>query len=145
MIILTLVMVFFGGAEYKWRAVQAGPIIWQEAERQGVDPYLVAAIGWVESRWRSDIKSKTSDCGILQVNLHYTKFTCEELSVLRVGIREGISKMRYWERRFGKREKRKMQWVCHYNGGNVCEEKAMRYWRKVYRVFVRLKRLASVK
>jgi len=123
----------------------AGEAIWRIASEMNVDPLLVASIGWVETRWNPKIKSRTSDCGILQVNLRYTKFTCKQLQNIEIGVREGITKLKIWKARFSKKESRKKAWVCHYNGGNRCYTRAKRYARKVYRVFVRLKKLSSVK
>ena len=117
----------------------SGEAIWTIATEMGEDPYLVAAVGWVETRWNPNARSKTKDCGILQVHLRYTKYTCDELKDLKTGIREGITKLRYWRKRFEKRERRKMQWVCHYNGGNVCRKRAQGYGRSVYRMYRKLK------
>lgn len=127
------------------RVEKAGEAIWRIATEMDADPFLVAAVGWVETRWKPDIRSKTRDCGILQVNLRYTKFTCKELQVLDTGLREGIAKLQGWKRRFGKREKKKMLWVCHYNGGNVCEKRSLGYGRSVYRTYRKLKRTAAKK
>jgi hypothetical protein len=140
-------MILLGKSGYikEDRTRAAAEVIWEVSHQVHADPYFIAAIGWIESRWRADLRSKTSDCGILQVNLRYTKYTCQQLMELGTGVKVGISKIRYWERRFAKREPKKKQWICHYNGGNVCGEKSTRYGKAVYRIFVRLNRLAGVK
>lgn len=135
MIGLMIAMTMFSGGERVSRVLDAAPIMWSEAEAAGVDPYLVAAIGWVETRWNPNIKSRTNDYGIMQINLKFSKIGKEQLRLLRPNIRYSIKIMKYWEKRFGK------DWICHYNSGNRCYEKSRRYAKKVLRVMRALKKL----
>lgn len=114
----------------QWEAFVAAPVIWQEATRAGVDPYLVAAIAWKESRFTPSARSRTGDCGIMQVNPRWSPYNCVQLLDLRTGIRAGIQSMLYWRKRFGKREPN-YEWLCHYNSGNKCWRRSRAYARKV--------------
>lgn len=42
-----------------------------EAERQGLDPYIVCALVEVESVWKTEAKSNTGDYGLFQINRRY--------------------------------------------------------------------------
>jgi len=116
----------------QYRAYKAAPIIWEEAIAADVDPYLVAAIAWNESRLSPIAKSKTKDCGIMQVNTRWSPYTCKQLLNVRTCVKAGIRALLYWQKRFSKREPN-YQWTCHYNSGNKCNRRSLRYARKVRR------------
>ena len=126
MIIFLSAMMLFGGSKAD-RAIDAAPIMYEEATAAGVDPYLVAAIGWVESRWNPKIRSKTNDCGIMQINLKFSRFTCKQLFDLRTNIKSSVRIIKYWQNKHGK------DCLCHYNSGNKCYRRSRNYAKKVAR------------
>ena len=134
MIILLSAMMLLGGPKAH-RAVDAAPIIYQESLAAGVDPYLVASLAWVETRWNPRIRSKTNDCGMMQLNLKFSKFTCHQLFDLRTNVRAGIKAIKYWQKRFGK------DFLCHYNSGNKCYRRSRNYAKKIRRTMRKLRRM----
>jgi len=137
---LLAAMMIFGGPAKAWKASEAAPIIWEEAEKAGVDPYLAAAIAWRESGFSATAKSKTSDCGIMQINLKFSEHSCKELMDLRTNIRAGMKAIVYWKKRFGKRDK---LWICHYNSGNKCYRRSRNYAKRVLKTMRELKQLTQ--
>jgi soluble lytic murein transglycosylase-like protein len=108
---------------YLW---ETAVIIAEESRKGNVDPLLVTAIAYTESKFVTTAKSKSGCCGVMQVMPRYSKYTCKQLYNRRINIQEGIRKMNAWKARFGK------EWVCHYNGGNVCKGYAHKYARFVH-------------
>jgi soluble lytic murein transglycosylase-like protein len=135
---LLAAMMIFGGPAKAWRAMEAAPIIWNEAEKAGVDPYLAAAIAWRESGFSATAKSKTNDCGIMQINHRFSEHSCKELMNIKTNIRAGMKAIVYWRGRFGKRDK---LWICHYNSGNKCYRRSKNYAKRVLKTMRELKRL----
>ena len=138
---LLLAMLALGATEHvpESRIRTAAEVIWSESSNLKEDPYLVAALSWAESRWKPTVRSRSGDCGIMQVNKRWSQFTCDELMDIQTCVKEGITKLQAWKRRFGKRESKRFAWVCHYNGGNRCGKRAKYYARSVYRYYRRLK------
>ena len=122
--ILLLSMFCFGGSTYAVNATVVAPAIYGQSE----DPYLLAAMSWVESRWNPKAISKTGDCGLLQVNYRWSRYSCEELLDIHTNVKASISSIRYWRGRFGK------DWLCHYNSGNKCYRRSRNYAAKVRRI-----------
>ena len=135
---LLIAMILHGGPNYTWKAVISAPVIWEEAENSREDPYLIAALAWVESRWNPDIVSRTNDCGFMQTSARWSEYSCDELKDLTTGIRVGIGSIKYWRGRFGN------DWLCHYNSGNACYRRSRNYARKIRRVHRRLLRFGRM-
>ena len=114
------------------RVFFAAPIIWQEAQAADEDPYLIAAIAWHESAFSHTAKSNTADCGIMQINTKWSRHTCAQLTNIRTSIKAGIRALAYWRKRFAQAEPNYL-WLCHYNSGNKCYTRSIRYARKVRR------------
>ena len=121
------------------RVFASAPVIWEISITENIDPYLVASVAWVESRYSRTATSTTSDCGIMQINTRWSPYTCKQLVNLRTCIKAGIRALLYWRARFSKR-KPAYQWLCHYNSGNKCNSRSIRYARKVRRIHRLLKR-----
>ena len=132
---LLIAMVAFGGGPYTWRALEVAPAIWTQAGDE--DPYLLAAMAWVESRWNPRARSKTKDCGLLQTNIRWSKLTCAELMSTYVSVKTAAGSIRYWRKRFGK------DWLCHYNSGNQCWRRSRAYAAKVLRTMGKIRRMVK--
>ncbi len=135
--ILLCAMLLFGGDVYSWRAIEVAPTIWHEATRAGEDPYLVAAMAWVESRWHARAISHTDDCGLMQINRRWSKHSCQALLRLGTNTRAAMGSIKYWRGRFGD------DWLCHYNSGNKCYRRSRAYAAKVRRTARRLRRMVK--
>ena len=140
MAFLLVAMMVFAGPAKAGRAMEAAPIIWAEAEKAGVDPFLAAAIAWRESGFSATAKSKTGDCGFMQINQRFSEHSCEELMDLHTNIRAGVKAITYWRNRFGKRDK---LWICHYNSGNKCYRRSRNYAKRVLKTMKRLRQLTQ--
>ena len=128
---LLISMLIFGGSNYAEKAI----VVSQAIHGQGEDPYLLAAMSWVESRWNPQAKSSKGDCGLLQVNKRWSEYTCDELLDIKTNVKASINSIRYWRGRFGK------DWLCHYNSGNKCWRRSRNYAAKVRRIMKLLKEM----
>jgi soluble lytic murein transglycosylase-like protein len=136
---LLAIFLLAGTENVQWRAFNVGPTLWHEATTQNIDPYLAAAIAWKESRFSTTAHSKTGDCGVMQVNARWSKYSCDQLKNKTIGIKAGTHALLYWKRRFAKREPHH-QWLCHYNSGNKCWRRSRAYAKGVLRILKKLRR-----
>ena len=121
-----------------------GPIIWEESAAVGEDPYLVAAVSWVEGRWTHGKVSRTGDCGPMQVNPRWNKHTCKQLLDPRTGVRAGVGALQAWRKWVKRKRKRRNKlWVCHYNSGYKCVPRSRSYARAVLRTKKRLMKMSA--
>jgi len=122
------------------RVESVGPAIYREAVAAGEDPVLIAAVSYVETRWRN-ARSSAGACGVMQVIPRFSKWTCKQMRNTRVGVRAGIRAIKYWrdKRKKGKKYKG-VGWLCHYNSGNRCYRRSHGYARSVAYVAKRLRR-----
>ena len=127
-----------GTENVQWRAFNVGPTLWHEATAQNIDPYLAAAVAWKESRFSTTAHSTTGDCGVMQVNARWSKYTCTQLQNKRTGIKAGVQALLYWKKRFENRKPRH-RWLCHYNSGNKCWRRSKAYAHGVLRILRRLR------
>ena len=119
-----LISMMLFGPTYADRALEVGPAL----IGQGEDPYLLAAMAWVESRWNPKAMSSKGDCGLLQINKRWSKYSCDELLDLKTNVKAAVKAIAYWRGRFGK------DWLCHYNSGNKCYRRSRAYAAKVLRI-----------
>lgn len=107
------------------------------AFEQGVDPEIVIATSWVESRLTEGLVSYTGCChGPLQINPYYhcpnNRLRGCDLSFY------GVNALRRYRNLYDGREFTSplyriydfSHWgepLCHYNAGNVCNEQSRRY------------------
>lgn len=113
----------------------AEEIVWI-ASKRGVDPYLIAAIVQVESRFKRNAVSPTHDYGAMQVNgrtLRYLGYFPDELTdSFYIGIDAGAQVIKSLQMNNAKKD---LKWICKYNIGNQKSEATKRicdrYFKKV--------------
>jgi len=118
---------------------QITPIIVKEAQAQGLEPEMVAAVIQVESSWYPRAESEAGACGLMQVIPKWnpkpdgTLYTCEELKDPATGIKAGTTALRRWlDRASGDMHLA----LCAYNAGNTCFKKMRtNYVRRVMNVY----------
>ena len=108
------------------QAVQRIPVCVELAERaaeRGFDPALIVSMAMEESRMDSRARSRAGARGVLQA---IPKWHCPG------GVADGcdfvlagLNAIGAWIERFGG------DWLCHYNAGNVCGRRSLRYARRV--------------
>lgn len=96
---------------------------------EGIDPFIMAGMVWVESRWQPTAVSSANACGLTQVLPRYAKETCEELKDPSTSLRVGAQKLRIWS----KRGKGIEGGLACYNVGNRCanSSRGRRYSKRV--------------
>ena len=107
----------------------------ETAEEMGTDPSLAVAVGWVESKFFANAKSKIGALGPLQVLPQYhcpdkTAKGCEL-------IRAGVGALQKYVRKYANTKKVHngiKDALCHYSSGNKCTKQGRRYAAKVYRI-----------
>lgn len=109
-------------------------IIAEESHAAGVDPIMVTAIAYAESKFVTMAVSKSGCCGVMQVNPRFSTYDCKQLQDPRVGIKDGIRVIVRLKQRFGKK------WLCHYNVGNVCDDATHSYSRYVRWLYKKMRR-----
>lgn len=124
----------------------------EAAEAHGIDPFLVAAVMWVESDFRNLPVNKTNDRGLMQI--HWQKLnpkvgetwleglTKKDLMDPRKNIHAGVTELAY-VRRFCQRKGHTVDehhWWAHYLQGVVITSRGVRYGRKVFWRFRKLTR-----
>lgn len=103
--------VFLPGSE------QYASIISKEAQRAGIDPLLVSAVIYKESRFQEGRCSRGAH-GLMQIQ--FKSRSCAKLRLIdpRANIRRGIQLLVYWRgwwRRFHRRDG--YHWLLHFNQG----------------------------
>ena len=103
----------------------------EAAKASEIDPLILSAIIYYESRWVPTAVSRAGCCGLTQVHPKYSKVSCAELKNPVTAIFTGANSLRYW---IVKRNKKnyKTALAC-YNAGNACLSSAggARYSRSV--------------
>jgi len=120
------------------------PIVVKEAQLNGLEPELVAAVIQVESSWYPKAESNAGACGLMQVIPKWnpkkdgTLYTCEELKDPQTNIKAGTAALARWMKRAsGDRYLA----LCAYNAGNICFKKLrMNYVNRVMNVYHTIKR-----
>jgi len=107
----------------------------EAAEENNLEPSLLIALIRVESNWKTTAISPCRACGLTQVLVKYSKYSCRRLiRNPKLSIREGAKKLKYWIYTYGKGNVR--VGLCGYNAGFRCKGKhknkrGFRYARKV--------------
>jgi soluble lytic murein transglycosylase-like protein len=117
-----------------------------EAQRNSIDPALLAAVMYVESGFYKNVVSSAGACGLTQVIPKWTggpetkgiKYTCQQLKDPEISIKVGAQILSYNIRVYGKGNKDKG--LCFYNAGTRCIKdkrfyKRLGYVKKVKRVY----------
>ena len=97
----------------------------------GLDPFMLAALIYEESRWIPTAVSKAGACGLTQVLPRYSGgFTCEQLKDPSTSIRVGAQMLDRWVT--GRKRPVYKALAC-YNAGNVCEKstRARKYSNRI--------------
>jgi len=112
------------------------------SEEYNIDPVILTALIYVESRWNPKVKSKAGACGLTQVIPKFSrKFGYVGCSRLQkdpaLAIRKGAQILSYWI--YGYAKKNVTIGLCAYNAGYVCRGKnkskrGIYYARKVLRM-----------
>lgn len=125
-------------------------ITWEETEDSDIDPELVAAIMWTESRYRPRARNlRTRTIGLMQIApfwSHHFRIRRRRLFEPRVNIRTAVRILEINEsahasrcrRRFGRRYRRHHDILSHYrcsrNGfrSRACRRsvRSVRYWEE---------------
>lgn len=112
-----------------------------EAHVNNLDPEVLAALIFHESRWNPRVVSKSGACGLTQVLPHFTgnrrtgvrKYNCRELFNPNNSIEAGAKTLAFWDT---KNKGNMAKALCQYNAGYRCSgpnpsRKGMNYSRKV--------------
>ncbi len=127
----------------------------QESIENKVDPAIMLALIYHESRWVPTARSHANACGLTQVLPRYTgsentgvpRLTCEELYDPVTSITAGARTLRYWIYSYGRKNTR--IGLCGYNAGFRCRgdnpnRSGMSYARIVLRTSKRINRRLNV-
>jgi soluble lytic murein transglycosylase-like protein len=105
------------------------------SEKYNLEPSLMIAMIRVESNWKTTAISRSRACGLTQVLVKYSKYSCRTLTRNpKLSIREGAKKLHFWIYKYGKGDVE--VGLCGYNAGFRCKGKrknkrAFRYAKKV--------------
>ena len=124
----------------------------EASDRRDVDPVVMTALIFVESRWTPKAVSRSYACGLTQVLPRYSagyrnrfgkKLTCDELKDPTLSIQRGTHIFSWWLHR--RHRGNLARALCGYNKGNRCKgpdphPTGMRYSRKVRRWTQKLRR-----
>lgn len=124
------------------KAFALAPIIDEESERGGVDPYLVIAIIQKESTFRKRACFRGAH-GLMQIQTRSrscSKRAREKAWRLyrpRINIRKGIALMKWAESLCRRKRHKRHHWLLHYNQGEIVttKGKAGRYAKGVLRIY----------
>ena len=87
------------------------------ANKYSIDPTVVAALIWVESRWVKKAVSHAGACGLTQVIPKYSKYNCKQLFNTKRSIAEGVHFLNAWMK---SRKKKMPEALACYNAGWKC-------------------------
>ena len=114
-------------------------IIVAEAEKNDIEPELLASVIYVESGFYPRAVSDANACGLTQVIPKWTggretgrkKYTCKQLKNPKTSIRVGAKILGYIIKNYAKGNEDKA--LCMYNAGSVCLRKK-NFYKKLYYV-----------
>lgn len=114
-------------------------IIVAEAEKNNIEPELLASVIYVESRFYPHVVSKANACGLTQVIPKWTggretgkrRYTCKQLKNPRTSIAVGARILGYMIRKYAKGNEDKA--LCMYNAGSRCLRRR-NFYKKLYYV-----------
>ena len=87
-----------------------------ESSKYEFSPFVFASMIWVESRFEKNAVSSKSACGLTQILIKYSKYSCEELKDPILSIKEGAKALSYWHKHSQEIEKA----LQCYNSGYHC-------------------------
>jgi len=111
------------------------PTLVEASEKYNLEPSLMIAMIRVESNWKTTAVSRSRACGLTQVLVKYSKYSCRTLTRNpKISIMEGAKKLNYWIYKYGKGNIK--VGLCGYNAGFRCKGKnknkrGFRYAKKV--------------
>jgi soluble lytic murein transglycosylase-like protein len=116
------------------------------SDKYNVDPVLLTALIYAESRWNPKVESKAGACGLTQVIPKWSRkfgyVSCKRLkNDPEMSIRKGAQILGYWVHNYGKGSYK--LGLCGYNAGYRCRDKSKildkrghtRYTRRVMRMY----------
>ncbi len=110
----------------------------RKAVRQDVDAVLAVAVAWSESRFDPQATSARAAQGPMQV---MPRYWCPERRAEGCDLAEaGVSALNHYL----DRHEKPLQALCHYNAGNVCGPRGVRYARYVLSTARHLRRLLRI-
>lgn len=119
------------------------PDVVRAAEKNGIDPFLLAGLITVESNWNQHAVSSAGACGLTQVMPKYTggratkgiKYTCSQLKGdPKVAIKAGSDILSWWLVNYASGHIPTA--LCGYYSGFTCKpihKSGKRYYEKVFK------------
>lgn len=105
------------------------------SHEESLDPFIVSALIYHESRYQPEAKSKAGACGLTQVIPKYVDPTCKQLqSNTDLSIQTGVAVLKTWLIKSKESYYKALQ--C-YNSGYYCNSKP--YAKKILRTAKKLK------
>jgi soluble lytic murein transglycosylase-like protein len=102
---------------------------------ESLDPFIVSALIYHESRYKADAKSKAGACGLTQVIPKYVEPTCTQLQYnTDLSVETGVSVLKTW---FVKSKGSYYRALQCYNSGYYCNSKP--YAKKILRTAKKIK------
>ena len=89
----------------------------EAGDKYDIDPTVLAALIWVESRWQKNAISSAKACGLTQVLPKYSSKNCRQLRDPKTSIYTGAYFLNKWQK---KRKKSLKEALACYNVGNKC-------------------------
>ncbi len=113
-------------------------LIVAEANKNDIDPELLASLIYVESGFYPRVVSRANACGLTQVIPKYTggpetskkKYTCNQLKNPRTSIKVGAKILGYMIKNYARGNVDKA--LCMYNAGTICLKKKNLYKKSKY-------------
>lgn len=132
--ILSLMPLWNTDAE-RARAAEYAAIVVEEAGavQPEIDPMLLVAIIYRESSFRSEVRGKRGEVGLMQILPLGTltrSMTRDDLTNVRTNIRVGVGHLVYWQNECGPGNT--LEWVSAYNSGKC---RANAYGKRVLRLY----------
>jgi hypothetical protein len=82
-----------------------------------LNPYMPLSVIRHESSFNPRLKSKTDDCGLMQINIRWYKVKCN-LYKVKCNIKEGTRIMATWRKACLSHDHKDIHWLRHYNWNN---------------------------
>lgn len=121
------------------------PIFVEMGIKYKVDPILVAAVAFKESRFDPNVVSRTNDYGLMQIHVgkrFNKKFIGREHVLFdpRRNIKLGTKLLRMWRTIHRRRCRHNHHWLNHYNQGTRVSRKKWHrdYAKRVMKIYERL-------
>ena len=131
------------------------PTVVEAAEKNGINPHVLTALIYVESRWQTKARSQANACGLTQIIPRFTKkaqggyVSCQQLQQNpTLAIKRGAQILKYWIKRYGRGSLH--TGLCGYNVGFRCHgdrdwKRGHAYARKVILLAWKLEKRAKMK